>query len=416
MRKLTQNQWLYIIMAGLFQPAMVFLSINTVFSYFLIQLDAPSWVLGVMGALAPLASFITQPFFADRSSGLTRRAKAFSRILYVQRIVLLGFVLLIPLLYRLSVTLLIVCFVAIWTFFNMIVGSYAVFSIPLYRKTIPAEAFGRQQAMGQLAGQLTALAATVVLGKVLSGLPMPYNYMLLFGLGGFLLFLEATMFLCLDEPADESAAQVPQKKTPLGEIYADYVRSIPVLWREDKRYFIYIGANMIMVSLAAALPFFTQYMVTAFGAADAQVSLLTTVYVSVGIAGALVMSFITDSIGPGRIVRFAPILYIAAAALLLVLRRMEAVYIAYALSYLGSLCYSIPYYAVIVKYAPAQKLPAYVSIYTLCTLAASSLCSLLFSACISLFGSYMPMFILIAVLGAAAVIAYRCFFRGQSSL
>ena len=125
----------------------------------------------------------------------------------------------------------------------------------------------------------------------------------------------------------------------------------------------------------------------------------------------LTVDGLADRIGHSKMPKLSSVFMLIGGALLLLVRSVSAVYVGYSIAYAGSILYSVSSSANIIRYAPDEKLPIYVSINAVLSLAAQTLCSLLFSAFVSTSASFFAIFSAMFLLGTVSATGYFLFFR-----
>jgi len=126
-----KNFVLFFIDTVLFINAMTYLSVTAVITYFLNTLGASTFQISLASILVSVGTFISQPIFAKKAAGLTIKLKSFLRILSIQRIFFLFFVMTIPMLVSAGYYLAIMAFLICWGIFSFFVGSYTPFYMAL---------------------------------------------------------------------------------------------------------------------------------------------------------------------------------------------------------------------------------------------------------------------------------------------
>lgn len=106
----------------LFMNAMTFLSVNAVITYFLAHLGASTFEIGLVNALVSIGSFVTQPIFAKKVMNLPHKLHAFAKILFIQRLFFLAFVLTIPFIAESHPRIMVALFLLCWAVFSLFVG------------------------------------------------------------------------------------------------------------------------------------------------------------------------------------------------------------------------------------------------------------------------------------------------------
>ena len=264
-KNIKRNLALFFLDGMLFVPAMTLIAVATVIPFFLEYLDASTFQIALAASLALVCTFLSQPLFGSIASRTRLLARTFGRILMMQRVIFLAFVLSIPL-FAANPPLLVWMFLLFWGVFNVFVGSYSVFFTPLLLKLLPPEKRGTTRGVGLSLGSLLGVGMAALIPGIINGIVFPYNFMLIFGLGTVILMFNGSMFLFMREHEDV----VP--RVPLSIL--QYVKGIPSSVRDDKLFRTMIIMCTFLVVGNGMLPYYTLYAMREFAATEAQVATL----------------------------------------------------------------------------------------------------------------------------------------------
>lgn len=382
----------------IFVNAMAFISIGTIIPYFLNALGASTFQISLASALVAIGTFISQPIFSKMALGLTYKVKTFTRILYLQRFIFLGYIVSIPILAGKNPQLTIILFLVAWGVFNFFVGSYNTFFMSIFSKSIPDNVRGRLLGYSGATANIIALGTAYLIGVLLKDIPFPYNCTVLFGFGILLLFLDVVDLSMIKEPPDEI-----QKVKQLS--YLQYIREIPGILKGNKVYASMVAGYAFFVIANISLTYYALYAVRVFDAPAENMAVFTAISVAVGTIGNIVYGVLSDKYNHRLVLQIASFSAILAAVVVLGIGNVYAVYIAFALSTLCSCGYQLSCNVLIMQNCPQQHLPTYISINVMVTLVISSLVTLASGFIIDNL-SFQAVF---AMTGAAALGAFLVF-------
>ncbi len=376
---------------------MAFLSINTVIPYFLDELGASTFVISLATILASVGVLITQPIFAKLAMKLPYKLKIFFRILLVQRLLFLIFVLSIPLIASRSAALMIAMFLIFWSAFNLFVGSYGPFFMSIMPKLISSEQRGRMSGYGLAAGSFIAIGSSIFMGKLLSEVRYPYNYTLIFGIGILLLLINASFFHFLK-------AETPDPITNQNFGYFQYFKYIPTVLRKNKKYATIVLGSCLFVIANINLTYYSLFAIKTYGAGAKEIAVLAVITMLINILANLSLGILGDKKGHARVLQLASLSVLMAGLIVLTVPSLFAVYVAFALSAFGACGFQLSCGMFIIESVLKEELPLYISVNTIVSLIMSS-CVMLVSSLIIDEVSFTPIFIVtfLAAIGAFTV-------------
>lgn len=392
-----RNYILMFIDTILFVNAMVFLSTNAVIPYFLNDLGASTLQISLASALVSIGALISQPIFAQLAMGLSIKSIFFSRILLIQRLIFLTYVLSIPFLKLSDTRLSIILFLTFWGIFNMFVGSYSPFFMGIFSKVVPGQQRGRLLGFSGAVGNIIALGAAFIVGILLKNMTFPYNYAWVFGIGTFLLIIDAGDLALIREHAEIT------EKTKIS--YLRYIKEIPHALRKNPGFAAAVAGNSFIVIANVALVFYSLLAIRTYQAGPEQIAIFTGIAVIVNIISSGIFGVIADRYGHKYILLSAAVFGVLAALVILSVQNLIAVYIAFALSNLCMSGYNISSSMHIINTSPQNQIPLYVSISMMITLVMSSLVTLLGGVIVDQF-SFIPVFILSGISAAAGFLIF----------
>jgi MFS family permease len=348
----------------LFTNAMTFLSVNAVITYFLAELGASTFEIGLANALVSIGAVISTPIFAKMVMNLSYKIKTFMKILLIQRVFFLCFVLSIPLFAESNPGLMVILFLICWAVFSLFIGSYSPFYMSLFAKMIAEQRRGRLRGYSGGVANLLALGSALLIGMLLKELPFPYNYTVIFFLGIFILLVEVFNYSLMKEQ--------PDLVSPIEMNYLTYYKSIPRMFRETPKFKRMVFGFCFLIISQVSLAYYVLYAVRTFHVSAQQIALFTAITGVVNIVGSIVFGILADKFGHRVIVLLSAAFGGTAGFLVVGVPQLWAVYVAFALT---TLCMSAFYMSsgiLIVDLVKRESLPMYISMNSLITLLVSS--------------------------------------------
>ncbi|TVY09191.1 MFS transporter [Paenibacillus cremeus] len=361
-----RNRFLFFTDSVLFMNAMTFMSVNAVITYFLANLKASTFEIGLVNALVSIGSVVSQPLFAKLVMKLTHKGKVFAKILFTQRISFLLVVAAVPLLAEAHPRLMVVTFLIGWAVFNLFVGSYGIFYMSLFAKLVAPSERGRLRGFSSGTGSVLALGSAAVCGLILNRVPYPYNYTVIFAIGVTLLLADVLMFqLMQEQEADEVA------KADLN--YFQYFKTIPTMFREYPGYKRIVMGFALMVAAQSALAYYTLYAVRTFQAGSSTIALFTAITGLANIAGSVIFGMLSDRIGHRQVLMAASAAGGLGSLLVVLFPGLWSVYAAFALTNMCIIGYNLSSGILILEQISRARLPMAISINSMISLCTSAI-------------------------------------------
>ena len=245
--------------------------------------------------------------------------------------------------------------------------------------------------VGFATGNIIALGLTALIPGILGGFSFPYNFMIIFSLGLFFLFLNAAGFYLMKEHEDI------EPRVPMSVM--ESVKGIPISLKEDSAFRAMILTCMFLVVANSLIPFYTLYAIRVFSATEPQIAILATLAIATGIFVNIVFGFIIDRKGPVKVAPFAGAFVILAGAIALAANSMSVLYAAWVLAHLGSGAYNKTTMLMLGDVSPAGKVPLYVSVLFTISMALSSLFVLLLGPVLENVG-FAILFVIVVACGS----------------
>jgi len=372
-----------------FMPSTAFISITSVIPFFLYQLGATTFQIGLATTLTMVCAFLTQPLFGFIASRSTVMNRTFGKILLLQRLIFLLFVLLIPA-FSSEHTLLVNLFLIFWAIFNLFAGSYAIFHTPLVLKLLPPDKRGAIRGMGHAIGSFIGVGMTALIPVLLLRFSFPYNFMVVLGLGTFFLLANALIFFLMRQSKDA----VPNEPMGLGQ----YIKEMPASIRENPAFRAMILTCLFLAIANAMLPYYTLYAIRAFSATEAHIAALTGLAILSGAIAIVGFGYIADRHGPRVVAVIVACLVISAGALALGTSSLHFLFVAWVLANVGNSGFPLIITLLLGEVSPAQKLPLYVGVHTTISMALSAVVVLLLAPALEHVG-FIPLFALVFICG-----------------
>jgi len=400
-KDIRHNLKVFVIDGISFMPSLAFISITAVIPFFLYQLGASTFQIGLATTLTLVCAFLTQPFFGFIASRSTVMNRTFGKILLLQRLIFLLFVLLIPV-FSSEHALLVNLFLIFWAIFNLFVGSYTIFHTPLVLKLLPPDKRGAIRGMGHAIGSFIGVGMTALIPVLLLRFAFPYNFMVVFGLGTFFLLANALIFFLMRQSKDA----VPNEPMGLGQ----YIKEMPSSIRENPAFRAMIITCLFLAIANAVLPYYTLYAIRVFSATEAHIATLTGLAILSGAIAIVGFGYIADRYGPRVVAIMVACLIIAAGAIALTTNSLNFLFVAWVLANVGNSGFPLIITLLLGEVSPAQKLPLYVGVHTTISMALSAVIVLLLAPALEHVG-FTPLFALVLICGILSLLANVCILK-----
>lgn len=382
-----------------FINAMTFLSINTVIPYFLNELGASTFVISLATILASIGALLSQPIFSKLAMRLPYKLKVFFKILLVQRLMFLVFVLCIPFIATKSASVMVAMFLIVWGAFNVFVGSYGPFFMSIMPKLISSDQRGRMSGYGLAFGSTIAIFCSVLIAWLLNHVSYPYNYTLIFAIGIILLIANALFFHFME-------AETPDPITDKNFGYFQYFKYIPKILTKNKKYATIVLGSCFFVVTNISLTYYSLFAIRNLDAGAEEIAIFSIITMLINLIGYLILGIVSDKKGHSLVLQLAALSGISAGIIILTAHSLLFVYIAYALSSLCICGYQLSCGMFIIDSVPKEELPLYISINSIISLIMSSIVMLVCSLIIDKI-SFTPVFIVTLFGGLGAFIVFR---------
>jgi MFS family permease len=365
------RKWNYILIffdTIFFSNAMTFLSINAIISFYLYQLGATTFHIGLANALVSIGAIVSQPYFAKKVVNLSYKKNAFAKYLFIQRCLFLLFVLMVPLLSKDYPGLMLSIFLVSWAVFNFFVGAYAPFFISLFAKLVAVQQRGRLKGYAGGIANLLALGSAFVAGAIMKVVAYPYNYTIIFGIGALVLLIDAMVFVFIKEE--------PDQVTPLNMGYFQYFKSIPLSMNINPAFKRMVIGFCFMVLSQVSLAYYTLYAVRAYDISSSQVAVFIAITSAANIVGSILFGIIADKFSQRAVLVISSACAFFAGIVIFGYDGLNGVYAAFALSTLSASGYLVSSGLLIIEHVPRDRLPMCISVNNVITLIVSAVVTL----------------------------------------
>jgi len=393
-KDIRHNLKMFVIDGISFMPSMAFISITAVIPFFLYQLGASTFQIALAASMTMICGFFSQPLFGVIASHSTVMNRTFGKILLLQRLIFLLFVLLIPV-FSSEHALLVTLFLIFWAIFNIFAGSYAIFHTPLVLKLLPPDQRGAIRGVGHAIGSFIGVGMTALIPLLLLRFTFPYNFMLVFAFGLFFLLINALIFFFMRQ----SKEAVPNE--PMG--LSQYIKEMPSSMQENPSFRAMILTSLFLAIANALLPYYTLYAIQAFSATEAHIAMLTGLAILFGALAHVGFGYIADRHGPRVVAIIAACLTVTAGVIALGTHSLSFLFVAWVLANISNTGFPLIVTLLLGEVSPAAKLPLYVGVHTAISMALSTVIVLGLAPALEHIG-FMPLFVLVLVCGLLSLL------------
>jgi len=389
-----QNLKMFFIDGITFMPSMALISITAVIPYFLDQLGASTFHIALASSMTLICVFLTQPLFGYIASHSSVMHKTFGKILLLQRFSFLVFIFLIPVFAGHNAAL-INLFLAFWCVFNLFIGSYTVFHTPLLIRLLPPDKRGTIRGIGFAIGSLLGVGMSALIPVILGRITYPYNYMTIFALGVFFLFINASVFFRMRQVKD-SEPNEPMSIT-------QYIKRMPSSIGESPPFRTMILTCIFIAVANSILPYYTLYAIRVFSATENHIATLAGLAIFAGAIAHIVLGFIVDKFGPRIVAVIVACLIAAAGILALTTNSLFLLFVSWLLANIGNNGTMIAVSLLLGEVSPTAKLPLYVGVYFTISMAVSAVIVLTLAPLLETFG-FTTLFAIVLTCGLSSLL------------
>jgi len=297
-----------------FSVGQAFFDVNTIAPVFVASFTSAPALIGAAAAIKTAGFYIPQLPIALAIRKLRRVKGLFLMLALIGRIGMLGTVLLALAAGQLPGVWIVGLFLALYALLMFTDGASAVPWFDIIGRTVPPARRGRLFGIMQLWGGVGAIAAGIIIQRILSAdLGFSTTYALLFGLGAAALVASAAAIVPIREPAPQPASSGTQPAP----------RGVLVLLRDRHLRRVAI-AQIASGSLQLALPFYVIYARTDLHLGDAWIGGFVLGQIVGGALGGLTWGRMADHLGGLPVIYMSAILLVAIPLLALTAEAIPA--------------------------------------------------------------------------------------------
>ncbi|MDQ6670747.1 MAG: MFS transporter [Chloroflexota bacterium] len=295
-----RNFWALVTDGALFSVGQAFFDMNTIAPLFIASFTSAPALIGAAAAIKTAGFYIPQLPTALAIRRLRRVKGFFLTLAVIGRVGMLGTVALALAAGQLPGAWVVGLFLALYALLMFTDGASAVPWFDLIGRTVPQGRRGRLFGMMQVWGGVGAIAAGIIIQRVLAAnLGFSTTYALLFALGAAALVGSAVAIVPIREPAPYQSTSIGHQPAPSG--FLTLLRE-PHLQR--------VGLAQIAAgTLQLALPFYVIYARTGLHLGDAWIGGFVLAQTVGGAVGGLIWGRVADHLGA------LPVIYLSASLL-----------------------------------------------------------------------------------------------------
>ncbi len=361
------NKFLVFIDPILFNNGMMFLSLTTTIPYFLLKFNASNIHISIANLLPNLGSLIPVLFFANYAQRLSRKGKAFTNMLLIQRVSFLIYVLLIPYLTNFGDRTNIYLFLTFWGIFSFFVGSYGPFYFSILDSVIPYEERGNILGFAYSVSNLLSLISSWVLGIYLAHFSFPHNFTYIFLTGILILIIDAFLFRLIREPEN------PNISSNSVLSFKELITYAKDLLINNENFRNLMISFVLLFFATTTLPYHLVFITKTFETTSSIVSQMALISASINILGSLLFGRISKRFGNRIVLMLGNIMAIIGIGLNFIWGSLSAAIICYALVISLFNAYMLTGGLLVTNIAKREFLPFYISVNTIVTTIFSSL-------------------------------------------
>lgn len=331
------------------------MSPTTIMPLLLTKLGASNLAIGMLPALASLGAFLPGLLSAAYLQKIPVKKHMLVAFGMVERTFVLSMAVGLMLWAAGRPHVAVTWILASWTMMNLVAG----FILPAFHSMMakcirPEQRGGMIGWSGALAG-IGGVFAAQAAGAVLSRMPFPVNYSILFVAAFVILSATILPFLVTREPADPT----PEEPRSVGQ----YVRDAMGAVKSNKGYSSAISALSVMSFALMAASFYSTYAVRNLGAGATEVARFAAITVGASVVSFPVLGRIADRHGHKRVLQVAAMGYAIAAALALASSSVNGISAVLVLASLGSTGLAVSQNVIWAEFAPSHAdVPMYTAV------------------------------------------------------
>jgi MFS family permease len=331
------------------------ISPTTIMPFLLTKLSASNLAIGMLPALASLGAFLPGLL----SAAYLQKIPVKKHMLVVFGMVERTFVLSMAaglMLWAVSRPhVAVIWILASWTIMSLVSGFILPAFHSMMAKCIRPEVRGGMIGWSGAAAGIGGVFAAQAAGVVLSHMPFPVNYSILFVAAFVILSATILPFLLTREPADQTPEEIRS--------VAQYVRDAMKTVKSNKGYSFAIYALSVMSFALMAVTFYSTHAVRNLGAGEIEVARFAAITVGASVISFPVLGRIADRHGHKRVLQVAAMGFAIAAALALASNSVSGIRATLVFASLGSTGLAVSQNVIWAEFAPSHAdVPMYTAV------------------------------------------------------
>lgn len=221
-------------------------------------------------------------------------------------------------------------------------------------KIFPVAWRGRYFGIANFLGNGTGILGATAAAWMLETMQFPYNFMLVFGIGGLFIFISWIFLSMTREPAQESKTPRQDNKT--------YWGSIPTIIKADQNFRRFLISSILSVIGFMAVGFLTVYAIRTWDVSDATISLYTTSMLAGNTLSNPLLGWLGDRFGHKKVLVINGFLTIAAMGVALVAPSPAWFYLVFALLGANQAGFLVSGITIVFEFSEEDVRPTYIGI------------------------------------------------------
>jgi MFS family permease len=276
-----------------------------VLTWFVSQLGASAFVIGLLVPVSRGAGFLAQVLTAGPIQRLPRKMTAYRVMAVLRAVCWMLIVSVVFLVGARKPSVLLALFLLLYVLFSMLRGASALTFMDIVGKAIPSDRRGTFFGWRRFTGGVLALAGSALVSYILDerrGLPFPFDFAWLFliaGLAGVMGFL---CFALVAEP------DVPTRSEPLA--FGQHLWRMGHIVRHDRNYARFMLSMVSLFISTVALPFYSVFAKNVLGAPTGMAGIYLAAFTAGTVGSTLLWGRLSDGAGNRRVLWLAGVMSI----------------------------------------------------------------------------------------------------------
>jgi len=182
-----------------------------------------------------------------------------------------------------------------------------------------------------------------------------------------------------------------------------FIKRMPSAIKENSPFRAMIYTCLFLAIANAILPFYTLYAIREFLATETHIAILAGLAILSTAVGNITFGYVIDHFGPRMVAIISASLLIVAGVIVLTVHSLIFLFVAWALANICNIGTLQAVQLLFAEVSPQKKLPLYVGVYTIISMAISAVFVLLLSPILEGVG-FMPLFALVGVCGLMSLL------------